>query len=209
MTVAFLSAAWSPIGLADTRAYPAGRPAPLIVGEEDYNKNYISLAGIEGVHVPMTILKGATKKRGYHLDENIEAEIRARFAAADIKLLTKEEAERTPGQPVLDIYPGYSHAANASTESEDHNSLQCCRNSVWVSFSQAATILRSPDRNFRFSTWGGGDDTNMCAEPGQWMSEAVLEKVDAFIADIQKARKEVAAQGKPVGVTKVGELRVA
>ncbi len=188
---------------AEARYYPAGAPQPLQVGGEEFMENYASLAGLEGVRVETKFVFSSAKK--YKLNDmptDLVPQIRERLDAVGLRMLSEEELKTTPGQPVLTIYPAYTggeidkiNAALQPEDSEEHSkkdddSHLCCRSSIWASFQQSSAILRDPDTQFRFSTWGAGDDTEDCENRGQWTYDAVLATIDLFIADYTKAQDE-------------------
>jgi len=195
------------------RYYP-GSSHQLPVGSEEYLKNHASLAGIEGAYVLLDYVKGSSKANNIAMSDDLEAQIIRRFEAAGLKFLTKEEMDTTPGKPELAIYPAYSGGSigqgkliGASSASQADQcavggSNHCCRNSVWMSFMQSATILRRPDSQFKFGTWGAGDDSNWCENRGEWMYGAVLKVIDDFINDYTKAE----AENKPLKIASEKEI---
>ena len=214
--VAFLLIVFSSTAFANGEAKPPvryypGSSALLPVGSEEYLKNHASLAGIEGVFVILEYVEGSAKKNGISMPDDLEAQIIKRLNAAGLKYLTKEEMESTPGMPELAIYPAYSGGSigatvpvgdgSASTIEKEND---CCRNSVWMSFMQSASILRRPDSQFKFGTWGSGDDSDWCDNRGQWMYGAVLKVIDEFIKDYKKAE----AEKMPVKVASEEEIPV-
>ena len=178
--------------------YPSGGGG-LLVGSEEFLKNYASLAGIEGIYVVLDYVFGSSEKNGITLrNDDLEDQVRLRLEEAGLKMLTKEEMEQTPGQPEMAVYPAYSggtigaekNPLVTATTTTDACDLSCCRNSVWVSVSQSANLLRRPDSQYKLGTWGNGDDSNWCENRGDWMYDAVLGVIDSFIDDYQKAEKE-------------------
>ncbi len=188
---------------ADTRYYPTGSPNPLEVGAEEYQDNYSSLAGLEGVRVETSFILGSAKK--YKLDDmksDLVPQIKKRLEAVNLRMLTEEELKTIPGQPTLTFYPAYTGndidkiKGLANPEAETANQLKvdpehdCCRSSIWASFQQSASILRDPNTQYMFSTWGSGDDTDSCENRGAWTYDAVLKTIDKFVDDYKKAQNE-------------------
>lgn len=195
---------------SSVRYYPEYN-SPLPVGSEEFLKNYDSLAGIEGVYVLLEYVYGSSEKNSIAIDSDLEDQIRDKLAAVGLKLLTEEQMKETPGMPEIAIYPSYTGGsigrsigpgAEIGTDSSSCGLEACCRNSVWMSFSQSARILRRPDSQFKLGTWGSGDDSNLCHNRGEWMYGAVLSVFDQFIADFKKAETEK----KPIKVASESEL---
>ena len=194
--------------------YPTGGGG-LMVGSEEYLKNYASLAGMEGIYVVLDYVFGSSEKNGIVLKhDDLEEQVRLRLEKAGLKMLTKEEMELTPGQPEMAVYPAYSGgsigatdnprvtASTAANATGDACGMSCCRNSIWVSVSQSASLLRRPDSQYKLGTWGNGDDSNWCENRGEWMYDAVLGVIDSFVADYQKAEQE----NEPVTIANADEL---
>ena len=192
--------------------YPSGGNG-LQVGSEEFLKNYASLAGLEGVYVLLDYVFASSEKNGITLrDDDLEEQVRLRLENAGLRMLTEEEMKTTPGMPEISVFPSYTGGAigvkpNPISGNLNENKMcadQCCRNSVWVSFSQSASILRRPDTQFKLGTWGNGDDSNWCEHRGEWMYDAVLGVVDLFIEDYKKAESEAV----PVSIATADEVPV-
>ena len=196
-----LVAALTSTAIAEKRYYPVTSPDPLEVGSEEFSQNYASLAGLEGVRVVTSFIFGSAKK--YKLNDmktDLVPQIRERLAAAGLRMLTEEELKTTPGQPTLTFYPAYTggdidvlKAKESPTASKSENlkaNHDCCRSSIWASFQQSSSILRDPNRQYRFATWGSGEDSDSCENRGNWTYDAVLKTIDGFIDDYKKAQRE-------------------
>jgi len=206
--------------VADQRFYPGADQTPLMVGTEEYEENYTSLAGLEGVHViSKYVLDSAKKYQLTDMKTDLVQQIEQRLNAAGLRMLSEKEIEKTPGQPTLSLYPSYSGneinaikakstadakapEANAKATEAEHD---CCRSSIWASFQQSSSILRAPDKQYKFATWGMGEDTDDCDNRGVWTYDAVLKVVDKFVSDYKKAQSEVEIDIKPKLVSKVGD----
>ncbi len=215
------STVWSQEAAPATQAtqsvkyYPTGGGG-LLVGTEEYLKNYASLAGMEGIYVVLDYVFGSSEKNGITLKhDDLEEQVRQRLERVGLRMLTKEEMELTPGQPEMAVYPAYSGGSIGATEnplvtassaangtSADACDFSCCRNSIWVSVSQSASLLRRPDSQYKLGTWGNGDDSNWCENRGEWMYDAVLGVIDSFVADYEKAEQE----NEPLTVASADEL---
>lgn len=192
--------------------YPGGGTG-LQVGSEEFLKNYASLAGLEGVYVLLDYVFASSKKNGITLPkDDLEDQVRQRLEKAGLRMLTEEEMKLTPGLPEMAVFPSYTGGSigakvnplPGSADSEKMCADQCCRNSVWISFSQSASILRRPDTQFKLGTWGNGDDSNWCENRGEWMYDAVLGVIDLFVEDHKKAESEQI----PVTIASAGEVPI-
>lgn len=189
--------------------YQQCRQAPLRVGEEDYQKSYLALRGLEGVYVNIDdVLKGA-KKKNVKLQKDLKNEIVRRLNTAGLRLLTKEEMEKTPGQPQMSMFPSYPKHLGPFKPGEPRIEYRadCCSMGIWTSFLQGANTLRDPLTNYKLGTWGEGHNTTDCSDVGGWFSDVLLKTVDDFIEAKAKGEKEYAAltkktkaDGKPVPV---------
>lgn len=65
-----------------------------------------------------------------------------------------------------------------------------CSTSLWVGFSQSASVLRQPLREYRLSTWGSGEDHNSCSGRTEWLQVNIKKKLEEFISDYKKAQQE-------------------
>jgi len=201
--------------MAEKRYYPITSPDPLEVGTEEFSENYASLAGLEGVRVVTSFVFGSAKK--YKLKDmktDLVPQIRERLHAVGLRMLSEEELKSTPGQPTLTFFPAYTgddidaikNAAlpkdqvKSTTKKDDEH--DCCRSSIWASFQQSSSILRDPNRQYRFATWGSGEDTDDCEGRGEWTYNAVLKTIDKFIEDYKKAQSE----RKPMLVSNATEV---
>jgi len=187
---------------AETRFYPTGSPSPLAVGSEEFQKNYASLAGLEGVHVVTSFVEGSAKKHRLNdMKTDLVPQIRSRLENVGLRMLSEDEVKTVPGQPTLTFFPAYSGAdidrilaelnpTAAAAKPIKETAVDCCRSSTWASFQQSSTILRDPNSQYRLSTWGSGEDTDRCENRGEWTYNAVLKTIDKFTDDYQKAQNE-------------------
>ncbi|OUS32576.1 hypothetical protein A9Q99_00455 [Gammaproteobacteria bacterium 45_16_T64] len=173
--------------------YPACSAMNIRVTDENYQGKYLALAGLTGVYVVFDYLEGGSRKNNVSLDSELVQKVRSRLNRAGLKLLTKEEMLITPGQPKMEIYPNFpsSQVGDHGISSVENN--PCCTAGLWVSYFEGASILRQPNSNYILSTWGQGDSTHDCSTLGNWMSTAVLRKIDAFIDDFERAQSDFTA----------------
>ncbi|GAB6140451.1 hypothetical protein JCM14076_11800 [Methylosoma difficile] len=168
--------------------YPLPSQTPLRVGEENYQKNVATLKGLKGVYINIDDVLAGAKSHNLQLQENLKAEVARRLNAAGIRLLSKEEMEKTPGQPEMGMFPSYPKHLGPFKKDEPVPAFRadCCLAKIWTSFSQGASVLRAPLTRFKSATWGEGHDTTDCTDIANWLSSVVLKTVDDFIADKQK-----------------------
>ncbi|CAA6801084.1 MAG: Outer membrane protein OmpA [uncultured Thiotrichaceae bacterium] len=172
--------------------YPQCRKTPLRVGKEDYQKGYLSLRGLKGVYINIDdVLKGAAA-RNVVLEENLKGLVVKMLNDAGLRLLTKEEMKKTPGQPEMSMYPSFPNHLGPYNEGDERIPYRedCCSIGIWTSFAQGAATLRDPLTNHKLGTWGTGHNTTDCSDVGGWMSKVVKETVEAFVEDKVKAEKE-------------------
>ncbi len=202
VTLMFLSSLLHTVS-ADQRLYPSASQTPLVVGTEQFDENYTSLAGIEGVHVVSKYVLDSAKKYEFNdMKTDLVAQIQKRLNAVGLRMLSASDLENTPGQPTLSFFPSYSgnDIDGLTIESDpktgtltDKNKMaeyDCCRSSIWASFQQSSSILRAPNKQYKFATWGVGEDTKDCENRGEWTYNAVLKTVDKFVNDYTKAQGE-------------------
>jgi len=214
---------------AEQRHYPSADQSSVVIGSEQYDENYTSLAGLEGVHVVSKYVLDSAKK--YELTDmkpDLVEQIKQRLNRVGLRMLSETDLEKTPGLPTLTFFPSYSgndiaaikskteepgaESTDASdttnetlSEQEEIAAHDCCRSSIWASFQQSSTILRAPNKHYKFATWGLGEDTDDCENRGAWTYEAVLKVVDKFVADFSKAQSESGTEIKPKLVSAVAD----
>ncbi|WML91468.1 OmpA family protein [Thiothrix lacustris] len=165
---------------------------PLEVSKEDYQPSSISLHGLTGVNINIDDVIKSAKPKNVKLQKDLKEAVVKRLNDAGLRLLSKEEMEKTPGQPEMSMFPSFPKHLGPFKPGEpriEYNP-QCCSAGIWTSFTQGATTLRDPTLNYKLGTWGQGDNTTDCSDVGGWLSKAVLKTVDDFIAAKQKADKD-------------------
>jgi outer membrane protein OmpA-like peptidoglycan-associated protein len=180
-------------------AIAAEPPAKAAEPKSQFEENLYSLRDLTGVYVVLDYVAKSSEKSHLSVSPDLEKDIKTRLESVGLKLLTKDEMLKTPGNPELDIFPNYpAHLSAVPDEADPENQAaipnlmpirQCCYTSVWGSFSQAAIIERKSDSKYRLSTWGDGSNTDSCDKLGEWMSAASLKIIDQFVADFKKAKE--------------------
>ena len=82
-----------------TGTYPACRETPVVLGKEDYQPNNLSLHDLPGVSINLDDVLNGAKEKNIKLQADLKNSIIKRLNAAGMRLLSKEEMEKTPGQP--------------------------------------------------------------------------------------------------------------
>ena len=77
-----------------------------------------------------------------------------------------------------------------------------CSTSIWMGFSQSASLLRQPLREYRLSTWGSGESNDSCENRAEWILETVESKIEKFVEDFKEVQKEQ----MPVIVSRAADL---
>jgi hypothetical protein len=179
------------IGSLDTLAAKRGRPvstekppkicqnvnAIKILGFDPeswpLSKKLDALRGIKGVHFNLRKLKPPVGFVG-DFGGGLQAVVEQKFQRAGLRVLSKAEMEKTPGQPRLNIY-----FSNTNLETG-------CHFSVFASFSQTVLLTRNHTVKLRAGTWGmsGGFSADF---PDRGEFDAILVVVDKLLADYRKA----------------------
>jgi len=131
------------------------------------------LRDLPGVHFDLTGLKSPEGFVGA-FGKNLQVAFEGRFRRAGIRLLSKEEVEVAPGQPVMNIY--FSHT----------NPKTGCWYSVFASLSQTAVLTRDPLVKFRAGTWSASSGVKTVGEGGTEY-DAILWIAEKFVEDFQRA----------------------
>ncbi|MGB1010821.1 MAG: hypothetical protein ACPGVP_13960 [Thiolinea sp.] len=172
--------------------YPACKASPIRPRQENFQKSHLSLSGLTGVYLDVDGLLNFAGKKKAKLANGLKRKVAQRLSKGGLKLFTKAEMIRTPGQPEMNIYMTFPVSTATTKSNKNAANYRCCRMATWASFSQAAQIMRDPGVNYKFSTWGTGHDTTDCSDPSAWMSRVILETIDTFVADKLKGDADYA-----------------
>ncbi len=230
---------------ASERDYPFPRTRPISVGNENFQPEYRSLQGLEGVHLNLKNVESSLLQSKSEMTDEYRESLEKIITEAGLLLIPKDDVRWSPGQPILEIWPtlgedsasvqngicSYDHTvqlkAAKSKILESDNRLDSdvvkpvftpeelakieqvcatlpprCNTTLWVSFSQSASLLRQPLREYRLSTWGSGASHTACENKVEWLSETVAEKLQDFVDDYRKAQQEQ----MPVIVSRADQL---
>ena len=181
--------------------YPQCKAAAIRPRQENFQKKHLTLSGLKVVHLDVDGLLKSADKKNTTLIKDLKKQVAKRLAKGGLRLITKEEMIRTPGQPEMNIYmsfPPHMTPAKKGKKPVPYRP-ECCAMSTWGAFSQAAQIMRDPETNYKLGTWGKGYNTADCSNPAGWMSKAILDTVDQFVADKLKGDKDYASWLKKRG----------
>lgn len=132
-----------------------------------------ALRELAGVEIDVRGLQAPAAFPG-DFGERLQSEIESRFYAAGIRILSSEQAARTPGRPKLNIY--FSNT----------NPRTGCTYSVFASLSQTVLLTRDTRVKLAAGTWAYS--TGPSADfPEATEFDAILRVADAFIKDYLKA----------------------
>ena len=136
-----------------------------------------ALRGLPGIHFSVRKLKAPDHYDGPFGDQ-LQELIERKFRKSGIRVLTKQQMKKTPGQPRLNIY------------FTNTNSDTGCWFSIFASLSQTMLLTRNHTVKLRAGTWGmsGGYSTD---HPNRNEFEAIIGVVDKLIADYWKANSGI------------------
>jgi len=134
------------------------------------------LRDLPGVYFDLTGLKPPEGFPGA-FGKTLQAAFEGRFRRAGIRVLSKEEAERAPGHPVLNVY--FSHT----------NPETGCWYSVFASLSQTVLLTRDPLVKFRAGTWSASSGIKTVGEAGTEL-DAILWVADKLVRDVLVANEK-------------------
>lgn len=190
---------------ADNNFYPVPNSQPLTIGGESFREGYLALRGLVGLHVDLTVVMSTGEDDGIVVPKSLEQQVRDKIESAGLFFLSKEEMLLTPGRPMMNLWPvyhnskgtrinilelGQGRAAESTDNTVESPKVTLCRNTLWAGLRQSATLLQQPENQYHLSTWGDGEESEICEDRGKWMAEAVLRKLDLFIADYIRAQQD-------------------
>lgn len=135
-----------------------------------------ALRGLEAIHVDVSGLKAPEGFEG-PFGEALQEELEVKFAAAGIPIVDKEEIERVPGQPKLQVF--------FSATNPDSG----CWWSVFATMTQTALLTRDISVKISAGTWAhmkGFDPDNL--EMTEY--SAISGVFDQFVSDYKEANAE-------------------
>jgi len=133
--------------------------------------NRATLRGLKGVGVLVEKLPPEVEQEGLKRDQ-IQIEVESKLRTAGIKVLTREEAFNTPGEPFLYININVNIA---KTESEIYPY------SIDLLLIQKVSLLRDPNLTSYAITWSTGGVGSIGKTIVRELEEGVEAMVDVFI----------------------------
>jgi hypothetical protein len=133
--------------------------------------NRTTLRGLKGVGVLVEKLPSEVEQGGLNRDQ-IQMEVESRLRTAGIKVLTKEEAFNTPGEPFLYVNINVNIA---KTESDIYPY------SIDLLLIQKVSLLRDPKLTSHAITWSTGGVGSIGKPILSQLLESVQQTVDVFI----------------------------
>ena len=133
--------------------------------------NLATLRGLQGIGVLVEQLPPEAENKGLKKDQ-IQTEVESKLRKAGIKVLTKEECGKTPGEPYLYINLNINLA---KTESDIYPYT------IDVMLIQKVSLLRDPQINSYATTWSTGGIGSIDKQILGQLRESVLEVVNLFV----------------------------
>jgi hypothetical protein len=133
--------------------------------------NRATLRGLKGVGVLVEKLPPEVEQEGFKRDQ-LQMEVESKLRTAGIKVLTKEEAFNTPGEPFLYININVNMA---KTESDIYPY------SIDLLLIQKVSLLRDPKLTSYAITWSTGGVGSIAKQIVSQLRENVEAMVDVFI----------------------------
>ena len=133
--------------------------------------NLATLRGLQGIGVLVEQLLPEVENEGLRRNQ-IQAEVESKLRMAGIKVLTKEECAKTPGEPYLYINLNINIT---KTESDIYPYT------IDVILIQKVSLLRDPQKNTYATTWSTGGIGSINKQILGQLRESVIDVVDVFI----------------------------
>lgn len=131
-----------------------------------------TLAGLKGVWVLVEVEQAHqdVKKHGL-TDQQIQTDVELQLKQHDIKVLSEEQWQKTPGSPCLCVY--LNHIATETG---------LCADSIKVSLRQDVVLLRDPQKPSWAATWETGS-VGLTGEEhfGEGVRKDLEKRIDEFI----------------------------
>jgi len=133
--------------------------------------NRATLRGLSGVGVLIEQLAPEIEKEGL-IKNQLQIQIELKLRLAGIKVLTKEECLKTPGEPYLYVNINVN---TAKTESDIYPY------SIDVLLMQKVSLLRDPEQTTYAVTWSTGGVGSIEKSIVSQLRDSVEEMVDLFV----------------------------
>jgi hypothetical protein len=133
-----------------------------------------SLRGLQGVAVLFSKYPKELEQNGLTMMQ-VNTEVELRLRKAGIKILTAEEAFKSPGAPIFLV----------RLESEENLGLYAV--SIRLEFQQSVSLYRKPSTTVRCATWQVSNLTTVGGNNLRQVKDLVGDGVDIFANDFLKA----------------------
>ena len=90
---------------ASERDYPFPRTRPIGVGNENFQPEYRSLQGLEGVHLNLKNVESSLLQSKSELTDEYRESLEKIITEAGLLLIPKDDVRWSPGQPIIEIWP--------------------------------------------------------------------------------------------------------
>lgn len=90
---------------ASERNYPFPRTRPIGIGNENFQPEYRSLQGLEGVHLNLKNVESSLLQSKSELSVEYRESLEKIITEAGLQLISKDNVRWSPGQPILEIWP--------------------------------------------------------------------------------------------------------
>lgn len=137
----------------------------------DSQSNRATLKGLTGVGVLVEKLPAELEKEGLHRDQ-IQKDVEAKLKKAGIKVYSREECSKIPGEPYLYINLNVNVA---KTESDIYPYT------IDIMLIQKVSLIRDPHRVAYAVTWSTGGVGSVTKSIVSQLRENVAEVVEIFI----------------------------
>ena len=143
--------------------------SPLLALNSEMNRS--SLQGLKGVRVLVEDFAPEVEREGL-VKNQIQKDVENKLRAGGMKVLTQEEAVKTPGEPYLYV----NLNVNFSKDEEE-----VCSCSIDIALIQNVNLARNPKQSAYAITWSTGGVGLIGEKSLSQLKESVEDVVDIFI----------------------------
>ena len=143
--------------------------SPLFALNSEMNRS--TLQGLKGVRVLVEDFAPEVEREGL-VKNQIQKDVEDKLRAGGMKVLTQEEAVKTPGEPYLYV----NLNINFSKEEEE-----VCSYSIDIALIQNVNLVRNPKQTTYAITWSTGGVGLIGKKSLSQLKESVEDIVDIFI----------------------------
>jgi len=143
--------------------------SPLLALNSEMNRS--SLQGLKGIRVLVEDFAPEVEREGL-VKNQIQKDVEDKLRAGGMKILTQEEAVKTPGEPYLYV----NLNVNFSKDEEE-----VCSYSIDIALIQNVNLVRNPKQTTYAITWSTGGVGLIGKKSLGQLKESVEDVVDIFI----------------------------